>query len=769
MVDEARPAPVRFAPGSTGTLTGAPPPPATATALAAADAPRRRALRESRWMGWRILLLAASALLGCVAVVALAQAVAQARYIDASWRISADGAVQLAGSVQPELLGLRDQRLLRVAPAPIGGAGIAVDVLALQPSSRWLIDDADRARHADTQRALARVVANERVNLVFGDGRTVEVPTRLRSLGDVGALFWLLASVALALYMVGMTVLLARPSVRNLIFLAIALAQAINLALVAAETGFGLGTPGWYAALPALLHHALDLVTAAALVHAMCLHPRRVAGAAWIATLVWGSAAALLLLAASGALGKVWWATQGAVAAYGAVCIALLGWSYQLEPHPSAIVLRRFAFVTMVTWIGLTVALVAVRSNHGLGYAVAALGSLVWSVYFASLLMLVPFLSKSQRMMREFGMLAAVCTIATGLNLLCVTVFALGQLASLALSMFVSLAVYAGARQWILDRLLVGRSLTTGRMFEQLYRIARAIEAHPERSAELLTPLLRDVFDPIEVRSIDAERTHAAPSVSPDGSTLLVPVPSLAAGPAAGLSNRIVALRFAGRGRRMFSSEDARLTGRIVDQLRRAVAYDQAVEQGRSEERLRLAQDLHDDIGARLLTLMYKAQSPEMEQYVRHTLQDLKTLTRGLAAQNHRFSHASAEWKLDLSQRLEAAHVALRWSCRFDADIMFSVVQWSGLTRVLRELVSNAIAHAGADTVEIDIHLQNDRFEMDVRDDGLGRNPRAWAHGLGLGGVRKRVKQLNGRVEWRELDPRGIGCRVVIEGFAEPQ
>ena len=50
-----------------------------------------------------------------------------------------------------------------------------------------------------------------------------------------------------------------------------------------------------------------------------------------------------------------------------------------------------------------------------------------------------------------------------------------------------------------------------------------------------------------------------------------------------------------------------------VEQLKRAVAYDKAVERGRSEERARIAQDLHDDIGARLLTLMYKAQSPEME------------------------------------------------------------------------------------------------------------------------------------------------------------
>ena len=93
---------------------------------------------------------------------------------------------------------------------------------------------------------------------------------------------------------------------------------------------------------------------------------------------------------------------------------------------------------------------------------------------------------------------------------------------------------------------------------------------------------------------------------------------------------------------------------------------DEAVEQGRGEERLRIAQDLHDDIGARLLTLMYKAPNDEIEEYIRHTLQDLKTLTRGLAAGNQRLSHAAAEWKADITQRLHPAGCSLHWSFSTD-------------------------------------------------------------------------------------------------------
>ncbi|MDE1948541.1 MAG: hypothetical protein KGI35_08010, partial [Burkholderiales bacterium] len=53
-----------------------------------------------------------------------------------------------------------------------------------------------------------------------------------------------------------------------------------------------------------------------------------------------------------------------------------------------------------------------------------------------------------------------------------------------------------------------------------------------------------------------------------------------------------------------------------------------------------------------------------------------------------------------------------------------------------------------------------------VADDGCGRAPQSWAHGLGLGGVRKRIKLLGGEVRWRENEPRGIVCEVHIEAFA---
>lgn len=716
----------------------------------------------SRWMGWRLRLLVGAALMGCVAVLLLARWLADAPHIEATWKAGAQGRLELVSSADPLLKPHEGRALMGL----IGGDSsmAVVDALTLRRSSRWLTDDIERERHrAMHEQVSASLSQGDEVKLFFSEGEMVEVPLARRGISSLGPMFWLLSGLALVLYLVAMVVVLARPTARNLLYALAALCHAGNLAFIAMEASMELALPLPLPRWDMPAHMGFDLLTAAAVVHAAALHPRRIPGATGMVWLCWTGVATLIVLIGSGQLAGVWWWLQGSVTLLGLMAIALLTWSHRIEPHPFAIVMRRFGVLAVSTWVLLTLTLATASETPLVQQQVAAVGPTIWTVFLASLLLLLLFLSRSQQVMREFSLLAAISTIATSLDLLFVAVFSLGQFASLTLALFLSMGLYSGARQWLLNQLRNQNILTTERMFEKLYRIAREVEAHPERTPALLTQLLRELFEPMEALVIDRHSPNAR--ITDGGSTLVIPVPKLTHGGPVEASS--ILLRFAHHGRRLFTLEDARLSDRFVEQLRRAVAFDKAVEQGRSEERMRLAQDLHDDIGARLLTLMYTAQSPEMENYVRHTLQDLKTLTRGLAAPNHPLSHAAAEWKSDLAQRLTAAHIMLGWSFSADRDILLTVVQWSALTRVMRELVNNVIAHSQARRVDIEFILDGERLDLTVTDNGVGRNPQAWAHGLGLGGVRKRVKQLSGEVDWREVATGGICCRVRVRQLHE--
>jgi signal transduction histidine kinase len=708
-------------------------------------------LRSTRWIGWRLRLLVAAALVGCLALFLLIRSLAAVPALPVTLQGNDRGVLSLTNAVGTP----RAVRLLIAAD----GRTTMLDTLLLQRSARWLVRDADRERQAAQQDALADALAAGPLRLVLDDGQIVNLEARPHGAMALGAMFWLAVTLALLLYLVTMVVVLVRPDTRNTLYALMALAQVGNLLFLGAESIPALGLPRGFMRWNHDLRSAFDLATAAALVHATGIHPRRLPGSRARAISVWMVAAMLGGALLSGRLGNAWWWTQATMIACGVLAVVQLGWAQRADPHPLAAVMRRFCALIVGTLLLLTLSIAAVGPQTGIQGQAVAIGAAVWIVFISAMLLMLPFLARTHELMREFALLAGVSTVATSLDLLFVAVFSLGNFASLTLALFLSLGIYAGLRQWLLNQMMSRERITTERLFEHLFRIARELQISPQSIGEQLTQLLREMFEPLEASLVARQCSRSR--VIGDGASLMVPLPRLTpdAAPA------VVVLGFAQRGRRMFNADDARLADQVVDQLLRAVAFDQAVERGRSEERVRIAQDLHDDIGARLLTLMYQAPTREMEDYLRHTLKDLKTLTRGLAAPNHRLSHAIVEWKTDIAQRLAAADCECGWVFTFDHDIELGVVQWSALTRVLRELVSNAIAHAQASRIDIDASLEDGLLTLSVTDNGVGRDPAGWSHGLGLGGVRKRVKQLGGSVEWRENGASGISCRVTIPGL----
>src|SRR5206468_3985931 len=143
----------------------------------------------------------------------------------------------------------------------------------------------------------------------------------------------------------------------------------------------------------------------------------------------------VLAAVAGGAVPQAWWWTQAAVLLMGLMAIGLLSWSYQIEPHPFAIVLRQFGVVSAGTWALMTLALAASDGLRNVPHNIADIAAVVWYVYLAAVLLLVPFLAKSQSILREFALLAAVSTVAISLYLLFISVFSLGQPAALTLSL----------------------------------------------------------------------------------------------------------------------------------------------------------------------------------------------------------------------------------------------------------------------------------------------------------------------------------------------
>jgi len=74
-------------------------------------------------------------------------------------------------------------------------------------------------------------------------------------------------------------------------------------------------------------------------------------------------------------------------------------------PHPRAALLWRLCLVVVGTQLLLTLSMAALNPQFANQSQAATIGAAVWVVFAASLLLMLPFLSRTQTLMREFSLL----------------------------------------------------------------------------------------------------------------------------------------------------------------------------------------------------------------------------------------------------------------------------------------------------------------------------------------------------------------------------
>lgn len=80
--------------------------------------------------------------------------------------------------------------------------------------------------------------------------------------------------------------------------------------------------------------------------------------------------------------------------------------------------------------------------------------------------------------------------------------------------------------------------------------------------------------------------------------------------------------------------------------------------------------------------------------------------------------------------------------------------------RIVQEALSNAVRHARADQVQVQLLMVRNELRLRIADDGHGFDPDVRTPGLGLMGIRERVKALGGELEI--VTGRYAGCRLQI-------
>lgn len=88
--------------------------------------------------------------------------------------------------------------------------------------------------------------------------------------------------------------------------------------------------------------------------------------------------------------------------------------------------------------------------------------------------------------------------------------------------------------------------------------------------------------------------------------------------------------------------------------------------------------------------------------------------------------------------------------------------------RIVQESLTNALRHAAARTVSIDVRPRADTLVVSVSDDGRGGDPRLLTRGTGLTGIEERARAAGGRAELLGNAAGGLTVRVTLPARATP-
>lgn len=190
----------------------------------------------------------------------------------------------------------------------------------------------------------------------------------------------------------------------------------------------------------------------------------------------------------------------------------------------------------------------------------------------------------------------------------------------------------------------------------------------------------------------------------------------------------------------------------------RALEMDQAV----AAERERIYRDLHDDVGAKLLSLVYRAASPESADLARSALQDLRDVVSTTQQDNLNLAAVCADWRAECEQRLSEAGISLDWTQSNNLD-GFDLTQPQALNlgRILREAVSNLIKHAQASNAWVRISLDVDSLSLLIRDDGVGCNgASSRPAGRGVRNMEQRASRIGAL--FSRHNHAGDGCEIQV-------
>ena len=191
-----------------------------------------------------------------------------------------------------------------------------------------------------------------------------------------------------------------------------------------------------------------------------------------------------------------------------------------------------------------------------------------------------------------------------------------------------------------------------------------------------------------------------------------------------------------------------------------------------TNERRRIAQDLHDGVGSQLVNVLATLDTREPEQQavalaLEQCLLDLKIMVDSIDSAEGSVVDALGRLRYRVQHALDKMGISMVWMVDVDGPLLnFSGERAQQILRITQECLSNVMRHSHASVVEVICRYQpeSESLLLEVHDNGCGiASPQAnRPTGKGLGGLRRRADKLGGKLQIATKPQKGTFIRLLV-------
>jgi two-component system, NarL family, sensor kinase len=191
------------------------------------------------------------------------------------------------------------------------------------------------------------------------------------------------------------------------------------------------------------------------------------------------------------------------------------------------------------------------------------------------------------------------------------------------------------------------------------------------------------------------------------------------------------------------------------------------------KERMRIAKDIHDEIGSifSTLSLSVNRMQPGVAADAGLLQSSNQLIEMGIKGVR-RIAHSIIPFELELlgiDQALENHFDTFAGlssaDVKYENHTSLQSLKPAGalaVYRIIQELCSNCIKYAKAQHIEVTIKGEPQQFIIAYQDDGAGADLNAAQKGIGLKNIESRVILLNGSLTFVSQPGKGFACRITI-------